>query len=220
MGALNEEIEAHGYAFLSEFRPDDLSERSILALGRIAEFCRDRPVHEIIPHAQHVESPNTYSGRYGLGAFPLHTDLAHWPLPPRFVLLRCKIGFPDVPTRLLDGNVILDEVGRSTAFRTLVRPRRPVSGALPLLRLLSRPSPTTECLRWDETYLRPASPAGTLGFGAFVAALNERQAASFPLACTGDTLIFDNWRMLHGRSPVPIGRDSRVLQRAYLEDIT
>src|SRR5881396_827254 len=35
---------------------------------------------------------NQYSGRYGLGEFPLHTDLAHWARPPRYFLLRCRVG--------------------------------------------------------------------------------------------------------------------------------
>jgi alpha-ketoglutarate-dependent taurine dioxygenase len=32
----------------------------------------------------------------------------------------------------------------------------------------------------------------------------------------GDTLLIDNWRMLHARSPIPMGRGDRCIQRVYL----
>src|ERR1700756_5529428 len=44
---------------------------------------------------------NTYGGNYGLGDLPLHTDLAHWHRPPRYVLLRAIRGSTLVSTRVL-----------------------------------------------------------------------------------------------------------------------
>lgn len=217
--ALKKQVEADGYALIRDYKPDDFSEGPICALGNIAEFCRDRPVHDLTPRHHEMDTPNTYSGIYGLGAFPLHTDFAHWPLPPRFVILRCKIGFDDVATRLLDGQHIVNAIGHSTAFRSLLLPRRPVAGTLPLLRLLSRPTSSTTCLRWDATYLRPASSAGQIGYEQFAALLDERPVEAIALSMPGDTLVIDNWRMLHGRSPIPMGREGRILQRAYLEDL-
>lgn len=38
--------------------------------------------------------PNTYSGLFGLEEFPLHTDLAHWHSPPRYILLRVLTSKP------------------------------------------------------------------------------------------------------------------------------
>ena len=35
----------------------------------------------------------------------------------------------------------------------------------------------------------------------------------------GDTVIIDNWRMLHGRPAVPEGRRDRHLQRVYLRSL-
>nr|WP_292223483.1 TauD/TfdA family dioxygenase [Mesorhizobium sp.] len=37
------------------------------------------------------------------------------------------------------------------------------------------------------------------------------------LAQTHDTLLIDNWRMLHARSPILPGRESRAIERVYLE---
>jgi alpha-ketoglutarate-dependent taurine dioxygenase len=33
----------------------------------------------------------------------------------------------------------------------------------------------------------------------------------------GDTLLLDNWRLLHGRSPVSGDGHTRMVDRAYLE---
>ncbi|TIW05266.1 MAG: TauD/TfdA family dioxygenase, partial [Mesorhizobium sp.] len=33
----------------------------------------------------------------------------------------------------------------------------------------------------------------------------------------GDTLIIDNWRMLHARSPIITGTEDRAIERIYLE---
>src|SRR5277367_4742269 len=48
-----------------------------------------------------IHATNHYSGHFGFGSFPLHTDLAHWAIPPRYLFLRCKVGTPDVFTELL-----------------------------------------------------------------------------------------------------------------------
>jgi Taurine catabolism dioxygenase TauD, TfdA family. len=40
---------------------------------------------------------NQYSGNYGLAEFPLHSDLAHWAVPPRYFMLRCVAGAVEGP---------------------------------------------------------------------------------------------------------------------------
>jgi L-asparagine oxygenase len=85
--------------------------------------------------ARATAAPNTYSGIYGLQHFPFHTDLAHWSQPPRYFLLRCAQGYADVPTLLLDGNVIIEAVMKDILSRAIFRPRSPRQGVLPALRL-------------------------------------------------------------------------------------
>jgi alpha-ketoglutarate-dependent taurine dioxygenase len=42
---------------------------------------------------------------------------------------------------------------------------------------------------------------------------------SCALARAGDTLLIDNWRMLHARSSIPLGREDRIIERVYLEGL-
>jgi hypothetical protein len=72
-------------------------------------------------------------------------------------------------------------------------------------------------IRWDQTFIRPASEAGRLGFALFKEALSTIEPTRVALAARGDTLLIDNWRMLHARSSVPADCRDRLLERAYLE---
>lgn len=219
MGSLQKNIRDKGYSFLAKHRTGDFGPNVVAEFGTIADFCRDRPVHELTPRSREQSTPNTYSGLYGFDDFPLHTDFAQWTRPPRYLLLRCINGFSNVKTRFVDAYRAVDLVGESILFRGLVRPRRMVCASMPLLRLVSRPAPDTQLVRWDREYLRPASKAGRIGLQAFADALSGLEVINISLSRPGDTLIIDNWRMLHGRSAVPSTSAGRVIQRSYLETL-
>lgn len=47
--------------------------------------------------------PNSLTSRHGTGPFPFHTDGAHFPRVPRYILLRLAQGaISDRPTRVID----------------------------------------------------------------------------------------------------------------------
>ena len=60
-----------------------------------------------------------------------------------------------------------------------------------------------ECglLRWDDVYIQPASRTGEQAFVAISDQLRTTEPVTIHLINAGDTLIVDNWRMIHGRSP-------------------
>jgi len=216
MFAIAECMETHGYVFLPGYAPAEPGEIVARSLGSVLEFSPGNTIHELVPTTQGQSTPNTYSGNYGFAQFPFHTDFAHWRHPPRFVMLRCVVGFVDVPTLLVDGTQIIEQVGHSLLCRALVQPRRPVNGKIPLLRLLHVIDDAL-LIRWDGLFLRPASNVGQLGMAAVRSAIGASSSVAVALAQSGDTLILDNWRMLHSRSRVPVSRHTRMLERAYLE---
>src|SRR5690606_39074406 len=110
-------------------------------IGALAEMENGSPFSALAPMARAHASPVSYSGIYGLGEFPFHTDLAHWRQPPRYLLLRCVVGFKAVRTFLIDGRQLVDQLGASTFSRALVRPRRPRDGRLALLRPSDKTDP-------------------------------------------------------------------------------
>lgn len=207
-----------GYIFLSAYRPGEDETTVAASLGSLLALGDGPSVHPLVPLRKEAATPNTYSGIYGLERFPFHTDLAHWRLPPRYLLLRCEIGFKEVPTLLADGYALAHAAGVNVLTRTLVQPRRPVGGKLPLLRVYQTIQ-DERLLRWDEVFFRPASEVGEVGVEKFRDAIGSCTPLGIPLVSRGDTLVIDNWRMLHARSAIPTGCESRILKRAYLGNV-
>lgn len=215
---VRQEVEERGYVLLKTYCANASGEEVASALGKVLTLGEGSPVHQLRPTPKDKTTPNTYSGIYGLDDFPFHTDMAHWRHPPRFIMLRCVVGFEQVPTLLADGVEIVREVDVNVLARALVQPRRPVKGRLPLLRIF-QPSEGFGIIRWDDKFFRPASRAGEHGVESFRAALGTVSRHSIALVERGDTIVIDNWRMLHARSPVPPTCEGRILERAYLEQL-
>ena len=216
---LAQQLSEQGFAFLPSYAPQELTISAVSRLGTIASLHDIDNVQMLRPRALTDAPPNIYSGTYGFDAFPLHTDLAHWALPPRYFVLRCIIGAHDVATRLLDGNNVVTAIGSQVLRRALAQPRRAVDGTKPILRLLDRVDNTRLLLRWDSLFIRPATKASAAVFDM----VNERLCMCAPLSILlvepGDTLIVENWRMLHGRSAVPVTSRQRHIDRVYLGDL-
>lgn len=211
------QIVLHGFARITAPIVPMTTEELAASLGEPVDPWGDGWVQRLEP--RDTGPPNTYSGLFGLGAFPLHTDLAHWRVPPRYLLLRCGKGYSDVPTLLLDGAEIVREMDADALERALVRPRRRQSGKLRLLRLWSTPKLDTGCLRWDPVFLQPASAQGHRVFDALRHRLTIATPTQAVMVEPGEALVIDNWRMLHARPAVPVGRRDRFLQRVYLRSL-
>lgn len=216
MHSLKEDVARHGYAFVRDYCTGVDTLAVANALGQTLEPWKGGTVQDLVPRS--TATPNTYSGVYGLGRFPFHTDLAHWRIPPRYLLLRCVTGYADVPTLLLDGKSIFDTVTLDILTRAIFKPRRPRSGALALLRLCE-PTDDGYCFRWDELFLKSASKIGDLASQRVREQIDKCDPLKITLAQADDILLIDNWRMLHARSPIPFEREDRKIQRVYLEGL-
>lgn len=213
---VREAVAKSGFALLRELAPELQTIEAMGRLGTIVQANSLPKIHTLKPKS--AVQPNTYSGNYGLGEFPLHSDLAHWPIPPRYLALRCLIGVAGVRTRLLDGTSLIDAIGYLRLERTIVQPRRLLANGRPLLRLLSETS-AGQILRWDELFIIPASPSSALAVAEVRQFLASADLQNVELLVPGDTLVIDNWRMLHGRSCVPPATAHRHLERVYLGDL-
>ena len=214
---MNTQLAIDGYAFLPRHRPGADTAEIAADLGEPMALWDSAIVQHLVPRA--TSTPNTYSGIFGLGSFPFHTDLAHWRCPPRYLLLRCIKGFADVPTLLIDGRTVADAVSLDVMRRAVVRPRRPQNGEMRLLRLWQNDDAGIGLLRWDDVFLRPASRIGELAFRQVRARLKVVEPTAIAMVDSGDTLVVDNWRMLHARPAITAEREHRRLDRVYLEDV-
>jgi L-asparagine oxygenase len=88
--SLKSVVAKHGYAFIGEYRLRASTVDVANEIGHTITPWEGGLIQELVPRA--TAPPNTYSGIYGIDRFPFHTDLAHWRLPPRYLLLRCLNG--------------------------------------------------------------------------------------------------------------------------------
>ena len=217
--SIQEALGLTGFALLREFAPKLEPAAAFRLLGRVESLEGFAEVQYLTPKERDASTPNTYSGNFGTCDFPLHTDLAHWGVPPRYLALRCVEGNVGVATRLLDGNLVCNIVGRSRLRMALVQPRRRLADGKHLLRLLEKVQTNAgERVRWDPLFLRAANGRAASVLDEFRDALRANVPADVVLENPGDTMVIDNYRMLHGRSSVP-PNSMRVIARAYLESV-
>lgn len=210
-------LEANGYALVRKCRPSTSTSALAEEIGSVISLEGYANVQQLVPRAEAAR--NTYSGIFGLKAFPFHTDGAQRLCPPRYLMLRCVKGYQGVSTLLLDGRRIVEKVGQILLSRAIVKPRRSVSRQSRLLRIYQNQCNQT-FLRWDQVFLIPASAVGQAAFERFSQSLESETPRSIELTTAGDTLIIDNWRMLHARSAVPPDCQERVVERIYLESLS
>lgn len=217
---IRQSISEYGYVFIERHKPELKTFDAIALLGSIVTLDGFSTVQELRPRAKSSAPPNTYSGNFGTGEFPMHTDLAHWAVPPRYLALRCIKGAAEVSTSVFDGGVMIDDMGETSLRRTLVQPRRPLRNGKPLLRLFDYfEGHDTVVLRWDSIFLRPATRDSEKMYSLVATYIASAVGQEVVLLNPGDTLIVDNWRMIHRRSPVPADATNRHIDRVYLGDL-
>lgn len=216
-----EAIATQGYALVRGHRPDLPSFEALSDFGQIDTVEGLNSVQTLVPHELTEAPPNTYSGNFGVAEFPLHTDLAHWAVPPRFLALRCIHGSESVATRLLDGWTLTEQFRPELLRTILVQPRRPMRNGKQLLQLLERVESSEHFrIRWDTVYLRPATSHSAEHYAHVFEFLSRTEPSEFILLERGDTLVIDNWRCLHGRASAPESAKTRQIDRAYLTYIS
>jgi len=99
---IRDEVGSNGYKFFSSYRANYSIVEIAEHFGKPLVPWENGLVQTLVPHAE--ADPNTYSGIYVLNRFPFHSDLAHWRMPPRYLLLRCVTGYADVTTLMIDGH--------------------------------------------------------------------------------------------------------------------
>lgn len=200
--------------------PESTTLAALSSIGTIEFVDGLNVLQTLIPRKTTEAPPNTYSGNFGTNDFPLHTDLAHWAIPPRYLALRCIKGQESVATRILDGRRVVNNFGIDVLRNVLVQPRRPLTNGKQLLNLLDRIALTQQLrLRWDWLYLVPATRQSKVVLVEIGDFLNHSTPTELVLKALGDTIVIDNWRCLHGRAAIPAKAQARHVDRAYMSSI-
>lgn len=208
-----EELQSNGYAQV------DLADLDMSAIefakelagmtGKKVSDAADRLIASPIG----VKPKNTYGGNYGYGPLPLHTDLAHWYRPPRYVILSCIVPAESVRTYVLHRRAFKEWIPESALDDALFSPRRRLDGKLFLLRMCDE-----NLVRWDQLFLKPQNRAARDVVSRMREISFDSHASDVIFDRHGKTLIVDNWNVLHGRSSVPSHAIAREIERIYLEE--
>jgi alpha-ketoglutarate-dependent taurine dioxygenase len=169
-------------------------------------------VQSLTPTAASEARAASMSAKFGVGQQPWHIDLAHWPVPARYILLGCESpGVSSTATELtrcselfrasVDINAAhtqpyLVRNGRESFYSTLLDKRRPFA-------------------RIDPGCMEPRSDA---------ARKLQTRIQSFRPECTveirwkpGAILIVDNWKVAHRRLDATHASDRRLLRVSVME---
>ena len=218
------ELERSGYALLRALLPEMRSLELAESIGQVVDISRILPrsglrsVQSLRPTDTNQVGTNQSSGVFGYGRFPLHSDLAHWAVPPRYFFLRCVVGSEDVLTQVLPCQHIVEMLGGAYLERALFVARRKRFGTSGLVRGLSE-FDGNMILRWDPVFLKPLNRNAEV-FSAVMSEFDwNEQVSEILLGRPGDTLIVDNWRTLHGRSEVSPKSTSRCVERIYFSEV-
>lgn len=161
---------------------------------------------------------NQYSGHYGLDTFPLHTDLAHWALPPHYFLLRCVVGSNDVYTHVLHSGPVVDLLGLAALSKAVFSARKRRIGHSGLVRAVSQHEGTL-VFRWDRIFLKPLNQHAQVFASTMLDSAWDDKIIRLLLNQAGDVLVIDNWRVLHGRGQVMPESRARHIERVYLSEM-
>jgi len=220
------EVRDRGFAFVREWEPSLTTEQIASKLGEPLDIKQYLPnsgiekIQTLRPKEASEKLMNQYSGSYGLDAFPFHSDLAHWRIPPRYFLLRCIVGSREVLTSLIPSLILEQEIGKQTLKLVLVVPRRKSNlQAICPMPIIFKNNQSIG-IRWDFLFLQPLNDAAHKAYQTMNSiAWEEQQIKSICLEKAGDTLIVDNWKILHNRSSVPNMSRNRRIERIYFSKI-
>lgn len=219
-----EELEQNGFVLISGFRQQATTLEAASALGKVVDISALLPlaripsVQTLRPRDAGTVADNQYSAIHGLGAFPLHTDLAHWAIPPRYFILRCISPAEDVCTLALPWAAVTPALASIDMRKAVFTGRKRRAGCSGLVRAMSRQA-SQDIRRWDSMFLKPLNQQARDLDGLLRDAKWTHSATRIPLRRPGDMILVDNWRILHGRDPVAPGSKGRLLERVYLSEL-
>ena len=174
-------------------------------------------IDELKPQPADHARTSSMTSRFGIRAFPFHTDGAFLRVPPRFTLLRCESdSVGQRPTFVLDSKKFL----APTLCERLVRHIWQVSVRPSFYCSLLQQREDGFCLRWDPNIIKAAHKAAQATTVEFTNAI-ESAASTAIIWQPSVTLVLDNWRVLHARADRPHGieHEDRLLQRVYVDPL-
>lgn len=214
-----ESLTMHGWC---SFCDSELASDILIAAAQLGEpvcYPGSSMVGVLKPQDREVARPNSTSSLYGYDAFPLHTDMAHWPIPPRYLVMRASVVVPGLATVLIDSqDLSLDSIARERWHRASWM----VSGVQnPYLCSVFFDHKGKRGFRWDVCTMSPYGKLAADVAPDIAAALQDLLDSSpifMDWQSPEEILIIDNWRMVHMRPSIHEAGKSRTLERVLVKE--
>lgn len=185
------------------------------SIGNVFDIPNMPLVQTLTPKSIQSTKKNTYSGNYGFEEFPLHTDLAHWYLPPRYFILRCIDPDPNVSTVFLTKKKALHNLSEFDLKRAIFKPRRNLENKMYFLRVIEN-----NVFRWDEMFIIPVNEEAQKVANHIKSLKESDDLVHFYFDTPNQSILVDNWAVLHGRSKVNQANSKRKIERIYLKELS
>jgi len=185
----------------------------LVGVSRVSYRVADRLVVTTAEKAR----PGTLSASYGDAGFPFHSDFAHRPVPPRYVLLRSPYR-SSRPTLVLRAAHAISRIGDSGLRRGVWRVTKT---AQPFACSVLFIAGDEEGFRFDQDCMVPLTRTAFDCDRELRRLLNGGAMADHGASVSwvpGRVVILDNWRVLHARGSRPDDETDgdRMLERIVL----
>jgi alpha-ketoglutarate-dependent taurine dioxygenase len=173
---------------------------------------RKTGIELLVPATEQAAPQSSLSAAHGEKMFPLHTDGAHWPYPPRFSVMMCIINEEHRPTTLLRWRtaqeLMSNDYSRERAT-FLVR-----NGAKSFYSSFHPDG--IETIRYDPQCMQPANNEAEI-LASELNELNNSVEQEVVQWAPGILLAIDNHSVLHGRGKACYPGDRKLLRALYNE---
>lgn len=212
-------LASNGWAVLQGSSPSLDLVQIAHAIGEPLRALGNSGLEVLKPKSTKDARPNTTSGIHGLNAFPPHTDMAHWPVPPRFIAMRIRKAMTSIPTQLLDREAIkLDAYTNALLRRSVWRIARVRQ---PYLCSVYFDYHGQSGIRWDTCTMIPHGQIATDIRPRVLELIDDalrNERAEHEWTSADEILVINNWRILHARPEIPDGAIGRELERILIGD--
>ncbi|MGF6978115.1 L-asparagine oxygenase [Paraburkholderia sp. JPY465] len=215
-------LEGEGFVFLREWMRGTSTEDVARTLGEVTDHrlfagLTDSAVHQLRPKPRNHLAPNRYYGHFGFGEYPPHTDLAHWIVPPRYLMLRVRSGGNQVATHIYSQAGSLSLLDPLLLGSAIFASRQASRTIVPFPMKVCKETPSS--IRWDPLFIQPINDSAKACAKAINSAEFRNMRLELILEHPADTLLIDNWRTLHGRGNVTPESEGRCIDRIYLDSL-
>ncbi len=193
-------------------------EEELLALATqlgtpVSSRSRGSIVEKLTPLSPENANPRSLSKQFGIGAFPLHTDCAHWTQPPHYIILASRKSDPSN-----SATILLDTYSPILS----VNEKRDVSEGLFQVSngrhsfFCSMQDIENRFIRFDSGCMSPQNDPAVHAMNTYSADRHIDHLHEIYWSA-GQAIIIDNWRVVHGRRTVDNNADNREIWRVLVK---